>query len=116
MQASDEYVAVRNARVVLIDPERVRAVMTASWLEQMGWNEVYVLDDPRPLPMEGGPRQPPEVAKWGNLCPRMRSMERFWIFPRAFGSTTRIFQARGGRFALASTRRTERSARWPRSC
>ena len=68
VQASDEYVAVRNARVVLIDPERVRAVMTASWLEQMGWNEVYVLDDPRPLPMEGGPRQPPEVAKWGNLC------------------------------------------------
>ena len=68
VQASDEYVAVRNARVVLIDPERVRAVMTASWLEQMGWNDVYVLDDPRSLPMEGGPRQPPEVAKWGNLC------------------------------------------------
>ncbi|HEV8110974.1 MAG TPA: rhodanese-like domain-containing protein, partial [Burkholderiales bacterium] len=36
VQASDEYVAVRNARVVLVDPERVRAVMTASWLEQMG--------------------------------------------------------------------------------
>ena len=69
VQASDEYVAVRNARVVLIDPERVRAVMTASWLEQMGWNDVYVLDDSRPLPMEGGPRRPPEVAKWGNLCP-----------------------------------------------
>jgi len=68
VQASDEYAAVRNARVVLIDPERVRAVMTASWLEQMGWNHVYVLDDPRLLPMEGGPRRPPEVAKWGNLC------------------------------------------------
>jgi rhodanese-related sulfurtransferase len=68
VQASDEYVAVRNARVVLIDPERVRAVMTASWLEQMGWNDVYVLDDLRPLPMEGGPRRPPEVAKWGELC------------------------------------------------
>jgi rhodanese-related sulfurtransferase len=68
VQASDEYVAVRNARVVLIDPERVRAVMTASWLEQMGWNDVYVLEDFRSLPMEGGPRRPPEVAKWGNLC------------------------------------------------
>ena len=44
VQASDEYVGVRNARVVLIDPERVRAVMTASWLNQMGWNDVYVLD------------------------------------------------------------------------
>src|SRR5207237_2594960 len=38
VQASDEYVGVRNARVVLLDPERVRAVMTASWLNQMGWN------------------------------------------------------------------------------
>jgi rhodanese-related sulfurtransferase len=44
VQASDEYVGVRNARVVLIDPEKVRAVMTASWLNQMGWNDVYVLE------------------------------------------------------------------------
>jgi len=43
VQASDEYVGVRNARVVLIDPESVRAVMTASWLNQMGWNDVYML-------------------------------------------------------------------------
>ena len=60
MQASDEYVGVRNARVVLIDPQRVRAVMTASWLNQMGWNDVYVLEGgwetetgPRPAPMLG---------------------------------------------------------------
>jgi len=67
VQASDEYVAVRNARVVLIDPERVRAVMTASWLEQMGWNDVHVLDDVRGLPMETGARRPPEIAKWSNV-------------------------------------------------
>jgi len=67
LQASDEYVAVRNARVVLIDPERVRAVMTASWLEQMGWNEVYVLDDLAGLAMESGPRRLPEIRKWNNL-------------------------------------------------
>jgi rhodanese-related sulfurtransferase len=67
VQASDEYVAVRNARVVLVDPERVRAVMTASWLEQMGWSEVYVLDDVRGLPMETGPRHPPEVEKWTSI-------------------------------------------------
>src|SRR5262245_6033921 len=63
-QPSDEYVAVRNARVVLIDPERVRAVMTASWLQQMGWNDVYVLEDVGDLPLEKGPRKAPEVAKW----------------------------------------------------
>src|SRR5947207_14707546 len=36
--------ATRNARVVLIDNDGVRAVMTGSWLVQMGWPEVYVLD------------------------------------------------------------------------
>jgi rhodanese-related sulfurtransferase len=54
VQASDEYVGVRNARVVLIDPERVRAVMTASWLNQMGWRDVYVLDGE--MEQESGPR------------------------------------------------------------
>jgi rhodanese-related sulfurtransferase len=64
VQASDEYVGVRNARVVLIDPERVRAVMTASWLNQMGWDDVYVLDDVAGLAMESGPRPLPAVKKW----------------------------------------------------
>jgi rhodanese-related sulfurtransferase len=63
VQASDEYVGVRNARVVLIDPERVRAVMTASWLNQMGWNEVRVLEDLSGLPLEAGPRPPPALKK-----------------------------------------------------
>jgi rhodanese-related sulfurtransferase len=44
VQATDTYVAVRNARIVLVDDDAVQAVMTASWLKQMGWNEVYVLE------------------------------------------------------------------------
>ena len=64
VQASDEYVGVRNARVVLIDPERVRAVMTASWLNQMGWDDVYVLDDVSGLATEAGPRPLPALKKW----------------------------------------------------
>jgi rhodanese-related sulfurtransferase len=64
VQASDEYVAVKNARVVLVDPERVRAVMTASWLQQMGWSEVHVLDRLDGMPMEAGPRKALEVRKW----------------------------------------------------
>ena len=43
VQATDEYVGVRNARLVLIDDTEVRSTMTASWLIQMGWPEVYVL-------------------------------------------------------------------------
>jgi len=44
VQATDAYMATRNARVVLVDNDGVRAVMTGSWLVQMGWPEVYVLD------------------------------------------------------------------------
>jgi len=44
VQATDEYMAVRNARVVLVDTAEVQAIMTASWLIQMGWTDVYVLE------------------------------------------------------------------------
>jgi rhodanese-related sulfurtransferase len=44
IQATDEYVAVRNARIVLVDTTEVQSVMTASWLIQMGWSDVYVLE------------------------------------------------------------------------
>jgi rhodanese-related sulfurtransferase len=64
VQAADEYVGVRNARVVLIDPERVRAVMTASWLNQMGWPDVYVLESETGLPRESGPRKAFGFTPW----------------------------------------------------
>ncbi|MCZ6869457.1 MAG: rhodanese-like domain-containing protein [Gammaproteobacteria bacterium] len=44
VQATDEYVAVKNAWLVLSDDIGVRATMTASWLIQMGWQNVYVLE------------------------------------------------------------------------
>jgi rhodanese-related sulfurtransferase/predicted metal-dependent enzyme (double-stranded beta helix superfamily) len=44
VQATDAYVGTRNARLVLVDSDGVRARMTASWLVQMGLPEVYVLD------------------------------------------------------------------------
>lgn len=43
VQATDDYVGVQNARIVLVDDVEVRARMTASWLIQMGWPHVYVL-------------------------------------------------------------------------
>lgn len=63
VQAADEFVGVRNARVVLVDPERVRSVMTASWLNQMGWDEVFVLEPGTgDWPTQSGPRAP-DVAQ-----------------------------------------------------
>jgi rhodanese-related sulfurtransferase len=47
VQATDQYVGTLRSRIVLIDDAEVRAIMTASWLRQMGFAEVFVLADPR---------------------------------------------------------------------
>ena len=44
VQATDQYVGVRNARVVVFDRELVRAPVCASWLAQMK-HDVYVLNE-----------------------------------------------------------------------
>jgi rhodanese-related sulfurtransferase/predicted metal-dependent enzyme (double-stranded beta helix superfamily) len=54
VQATDRYAAVRNARIVLADTDGVRAVLTASWLMQMGWPEVFVLQAPAGAPLVTG--------------------------------------------------------------
>lgn len=43
IQATDEFVGVLGARIVLVDDDGIRAVLTASWLIQMGWPDVAVL-------------------------------------------------------------------------
>ncbi|MCX7312835.1 MAG: rhodanese-like domain-containing protein [Alphaproteobacteria bacterium] len=43
VQATDQYAGTLGARIVLIDDREVRAVLTASWLKQMGWRDVFVL-------------------------------------------------------------------------
>jgi len=45
VQATDRYVGVRRSRMVLIDNDGVRATLSASWLIQMGWDDVFVLTD-----------------------------------------------------------------------
>jgi len=64
VQACDEYVGVRGAVLVLIDDREVRAWMTASWLAQLGWPQVYVfkdLDDVRLLTGEDDQIPVPET-------------------------------------------------------
>jgi rhodanese-related sulfurtransferase len=43
VQATDQYVGTLGGRIVLVDDLEVRAVMTASWLRQMGFRDVFVL-------------------------------------------------------------------------
>jgi rhodanese-related sulfurtransferase len=45
VQATDIYAGVLGARIVLSDDKEVRALMTASWLKQMGWHDVHVVPE-----------------------------------------------------------------------
>jgi rhodanese-related sulfurtransferase len=67
VQATDQYVGTLGARLVLVDDCEVRAVMTASWLKQMGWRDVFVLvasgtETTRPAAPVLGTKPPPERA------------------------------------------------------
>ena len=67
VQATDQYAATLGARLVLVDDREVRAVMTASWLKQMGWRDVFVLaaggsEKGRAPATVLGPTPPPDRA------------------------------------------------------
>ncbi len=54
VQATDQWVVVRNARLVLADvSDGVRAVMTAHWLVQLGWPQVCILTELPEQPQVG---------------------------------------------------------------
>lgn len=60
---ADFYIGTRNARIVLVDNDGVRAIMTASWLKQMGHEDVYVLKEGLSTPnLETGKRHASELA------------------------------------------------------
>lgn len=60
VQATDLYAGTLQARIVLSDDNEVRAAMTASWLKQMGWKDVFV------LPEAGNERGQPADTVIGN--------------------------------------------------
>jgi rhodanese-related sulfurtransferase len=65
VQATDQWVALRGARIVLVDDDGVRARMAGAWLRQMGggWEVHALRADPASL-TETGPWRPeaPEAA------------------------------------------------------
>ncbi len=59
VQAIDRWVGTRGARLVLADDDGTRAIMTAHWLKQMGW-DVQVLDRALSgVALEAGPAASP---------------------------------------------------------
>jgi rhodanese-related sulfurtransferase len=69
VQATDQYVGTLGARIVLVDDVEVRAVMTASWLKQMGMRDVVVLVE------RGTETEPPAFAILGTLAPTAKAID-----------------------------------------
>ena len=67
VQATDCWVAVRHARIVLIDDDGVRARMTAGWLRRLGGWEVWVLEGA--LARGSHPPAPPERPTTETISP-----------------------------------------------
>ncbi|TRL31197.1 rhodanese-related sulfurtransferase [Methylosinus sporium] len=69
VQATDEWIGVRGARIVLYDDAEARALTTAAWLVQLGW-ETYVLSPDAGVANESGSptrRRPPLPALAENV-------------------------------------------------
>ncbi len=58
VQETDRHAAAWGARVVLVDDDGVRAVMTAHWMKQMGWDAVAMTVDMRTAGQQSGPWAP----------------------------------------------------------
>jgi len=58
VQETDRHAAVWGARVVLVDDDGVRAVMTAHWMKQMGWDASASTIDMRTAGTETGAWKP----------------------------------------------------------
>ncbi|MCW8085209.1 rhodanese-like domain-containing protein [Sabulicella glaciei] len=71
VQATDQWVAARGARVILADNDTVRARMSGAWLRQMGGWEVLVVEGALDGPLETGPWRPevPELRRAATVTP-----------------------------------------------
>jgi len=110
VQATDHWLAVRNARVVLVDDTEVRAIMTASWLRQMGWDAVALADGmeawrtlegrvPVPYRADGALPRPPEVGPV-ELAARMRGGSPLLLVDIRASKAYRAAHVAGARWAI----------------
>jgi rhodanese-related sulfurtransferase len=105
VQATDQYAATLGARIVLIDDREVRAVMTASWLKQMGWRDVFVLaasgsEKGRPPAPMLGPAPPPERAIEAKELSELVAKDRVTVVDLSLSPAYRKGHIPGAWFAI----------------
>jgi rhodanese-related sulfurtransferase len=107
VQATDQYAGTLGARIVLIDDTEVRAVMTASWLRQMGWQEVFVLAEAGsetgwPAPQALGPSPPAQLRIDCAGLAHLQSREEAMVVDLSLSREYRKAHIPGAWFAIRS--------------
>jgi rhodanese-related sulfurtransferase len=105
VQATDQYAGTLGARIVLIDDAEVRAVMTASWLRQMGWKDVFVLAERGtelgvPPVALLGPAPPPEARMDCDRLSSMLAMNQATVVDLSLSANYRRAHIPGAWFAI----------------
>jgi rhodanese-related sulfurtransferase len=95
VQATDEYVAVRTARIVLVCDATARSVITASWLRRMGFPNVAVLRGGLPAWTAIG-----EAVEQGHPSPAPAGLDAAWASVATVSATALDSELRGGRGPL----------------
>ncbi len=82
VQATDDWIAVRGARIAVLDDDGVRARMAAAWLRQMGHKDVFVVEggldgteDVPPPPQPAMPGVGPDAVRGAIVVDLARSVE-----------------------------------------
>ena len=75
VQETDRHAATWGARVVLVDDDGVRAVMTAHWMKQMGWDVAAMTVDMRSEGRQTGRWTPRVLGLDGVTVPGMSAGE-----------------------------------------
>jgi rhodanese-related sulfurtransferase len=69
VQETDRHAATWGARVVAVDDDGTRAIMTAHWLQQMGWDVAALTMETAAMRGETGPYAPPVLGLDGVAVP-----------------------------------------------
>jgi rhodanese-related sulfurtransferase len=93
VQATDQWIGIRRARVVLADDTGLRATLAAFWLRQMGF-DVHVLASASPPPLRGRDREgrsAPAAILYHRALPRILPRE---VAAGIAAGTHRLFDLR----------------------
>jgi len=105
IQATDQWVGIRNARIALIDSEGVRAPVVASWLKQLGC-DAYVLEDGIRANVKAAKPTPPALPALPQISPaelkRALDARACSVFDLGASMSFRMAHVPGSRWSIRS--------------